>query len=127
MRSLCRNSMGFVRTIVPCHRPCSELLIGILGVEVGLLPDAEEDLLSKHVGSCESLASVEDGDGGGGFDCGQGEGRLQAVLVNVIGPDDIVISLVELSLVRPCKVSAMTCTESEAVRQRESFRNAQAP
>lgn len=119
--------MGPIRTIVPCHGPCSELLIGILGVEVGLLPDAEEDFLSKHVGSCESLSSVEDGDGCSGFDCGQGEGRLQAVLVNVIRPDDIVISLVELSLVRPCKVSAMTSTESEAVRQREPFRNAQAP
>lgn len=110
-------SDGFIRlshTIVAGHRPCCDLLVGVLGVEVGLLPNTEEDFLGEHVGSGESLSRIEDGDGGSGLDSSYREGRLQAVLVNVIGADDIVVSLVELLLVRPCSASAIPSTESEA-------------
>lgn len=109
------ESIGLLRTIVAGHRPCCDLLIGVLGVEVGLLPNTKEDFLGKHVGCGESLACVEDGDGGSGLDSSHGESRLQAVLVNVIGADDVVVSLVELFLVRPCSASAIPSTESAAV------------
>lgn len=104
---LSRSWVRLLHTVVPRHRPCSNLLIGILGVEVGLLPNTKEDFLGKHVGCRKGLACVEDGDGGSGLDSGHGEGRLQAVLVHIVGPDDVVIPLVELLLVRPCDMSAI--------------------
>lgn len=116
-----------VRTVISGNRPCSKLLVGILGVEVGLLPNAKEDFLSKHVGCRESLACFEDGDGGSGFDPGHGEGRLQTVLVHIIGADDVVVSLVKLLLVRPCHVSAIPSTESEEVHPRSLFGDPKAP
>lgn len=124
---LSRNSIRVLRTVVPCHWPCGDLLVGILGVEVGLLPNAEEDFLGKHVGCCESLACVEDGDGGSSLNCGHREGRLQAVLVSVVGSDHVVVSLVELLLVRPCNVSVTSSKESEALRLWNRFGNVKAP
>lgn len=113
--ALCSKPIRRIRTIISCHRPCSKLLIGVLGVEVGLLPNSEEDLLGKHIGCREGLACVEDGDGGSGFDSSHGEGRLQTVLINLIRPDDVVVPLVELLLVRPCNVSAISFEESGAM------------
>lgn len=43
------------------------------------------------------------------------------MLVHIIGADDVVVSLVELLLVRPCQMSAILSTESEVLHLRNLF------
>lgn len=49
------------------------------------------------------------------------------MLVHIIGADDVIVSLVELLLVRPCQVSAISSTEFEVVHPRNPFWDAKAP
>ena len=92
------------------------LCVGGLFPEVGLGPQAEEDLLGEHVGCWQIFATVQHGAGRYPLDGREGEGILETLLNMLAWVYDIVITMVELSLVGP----VLSCRQYQVKEQGET-------
>lgn len=90
--------------------PLGDGLVGDFIVEVWLLPEPEEDALCGEVGEGADLAAVEEDDGGGGFEGGDGECGLEALLGAGVCGHDVVCAPVEFALGwPPLRDNVSTC------------------
>lgn len=78
--------------------PLGDGLVGDFIVEVWLFPEPEEDGLCGEVGEGADFAAVEEDDGGGGFEGGDGECGLETLLGAGVCGHDVVCAPVEFAL-----------------------------
>jgi len=88
--------------IVPAiHRPGRDDCVVCLLVKIGLGPNVIKNIFRQHIRGWKDFAAVKKSAGCYGFNFGDGEGGLKALLVAQVCWDDVVISMVEFAEVWP--------------------------